>query len=346
MKHLWPPDPKRILLIKPSAIGDVVHALPIWNLLRSRWPEARITWVVTPVCRGLIEGLEDLEIIEFDRKKLAAAWRSFSAAATLWKLHRQLRGGEFDCVIDLQGLFRSGWMSWRSGAPVRVGLANAREGAWMFYNRRVALATPEQHALDRYLQVVKALGCEGPVRFPFPLGPQHRQWAAQRTEGLGKYAVMLPGANWPSKRWPTENFAQLVEPLWQRWGLRSVVAGGPDDAARAEKIGGAINLAGKSSLMELTALLERAAVVIANDTGPMHIAAALGVPLVALFGPTNPVRTGPYGRMDAVVRVDASCSPCYRRDSQGCGCLRWLNIKSVLQKIHMQLAAASAREAG
>jgi heptosyltransferase-1 len=333
MKSLnFPSPPARILIIKPSAIGDVVHALPILALLRKRWPGARISWLVTPACAGLLDNHPMLnEVIRFDRRGFGAAWRN---PLVLWRLFRfgaQLRKKRFDLVIDLQGLFRSGWLASRTRAPVRIGFANAREFAPMFYTHRVPIDSVEQHAIDRYLKIAGALGCEtSPVEFPFAVGEADRAQVAQWLPAGNRYAVLLPGTNWATKRWPVERFAAVVAPLRERMGLKVVVAGAGEDAALAARIPSDLNLVGKTNLAQLVALLERAALVIANDSGPMHIAAALGRPLVALYGPTNPVRTGPYQREESVLRLDIPCSPCYSRSCSHQSCLRWLGVDAVV----------------
>ena|SRR5687768_4911789 len=336
-----PSTPQRILLIKPSAIGDVVHTLPIWNLLRKHWPDAEISWLVTPACAGLLDGLPGLNVIRFERGRLANAWRSASAAKELLGLGQGLRDLRFDLVIDLQGLFRSGWMTWQTKAAVRVGFDNAREFSWAFYTHRVPVGTPEQHATDRYLKVLAALGVPtSPIEYPFAKDERDCAHGERLLPPGKKYAVLLPGTNWPTKRWPIDKFARLVGPLKQRCGLDAVIAGGPDVAELAARIPDAMNLAGKTNLPQLVALLDRADLVIANDSGPMHIAAALGRPLVALYGPTNPVRTGPYGRMDSVLRLDIPCSPCYSRRCSHQSCLQWLGIEPVLELAGQQMNGA------
>ena len=345
-----PAAPRNVLIIKPSAIGDVVHGLPVLNLLRRKWPDARISWLVTPACAGILDGHPMLhEVIHFDRKAYAKAWRSWRTFKSLRAFTRRLRERQFDLAIDLQGLFRSGWLARSTRAPVRVGLSDAREGARFFYTHRVQTADgqgdAERHAVDRYLCVTEALGCgREPVEFPFPTDEPDRQHVA----GLvpwPRYAVLMPGTNWATKRWAVERFAALVGPLKEKFGLESVVAGGPSDAALAAKIerAGALNLSGRTSLRQLVALLERAAVVVANDSGPMHIAAALGRPLVTPFGPTSPVRTGPYRRMDSVIRLDIPCSPCFSRTCSHQSCLRWLEVDPVLELAERQMAAGSVR---
>jgi lipopolysaccharide heptosyltransferase I len=339
---VFPSPPRRILIIKPSAIGDVVHALPVLNLLRRRWPDAHVSWLVTPACAGLLERHPMLdEVIRFERRELGRGWRSPRAAAELVRFTRDLGRRSFDLVIDLQGLFRSGWLARVTGAPFRVGPANAREGAWLFYTHRVPTGSPEQHAIERYLTIGQAVGCErGPVEFPFAVDDADRAHVAALTPG--RYAVLMPGANWLTKQWPVERFASLVGPLRERFGLESVVAGGPDVADLAEKVPAAVSLVGRTNLRQLVALLERAALVVANDSGPMHIAAALGRPLVTPFGPTNPVRTGPYRRMDSVVRVDIPCSPCYSRRCSHVSCLRWIETEPVLEVARRQMNGQAA----
>jgi lipopolysaccharide heptosyltransferase I len=330
--------PQRVLIIKPSAIGDVVHTLPVWNLLRKHWPASQISWLVTPTCAGLLDGQPGLNVIRFERGRLARAWRSRTGASELKSLRQSLRH-QFDLVIDLQGLFRSGWMAWETRAPVRVGFANAREFAPLFYTHRVPIETPDQHALSRYLKVIEALGCPtSPIEFPFVVTEADRAHVDRLLPGDARFAVLLPGTNWPTKRWPAERFAELVEPLRKRLGLASVVAGGPDAMPIAQQMPGVTNVVGRTTLPQLVALLERGSLVVANDSGPMHIAAALGRPLVTLFGPTNPVRTGPYARDDTVLRLAIPCSPCYSRTCAHQSCLRWLGVEPVLELARRQLA--------
>jgi lipopolysaccharide heptosyltransferase I len=340
------PDNPRILIIKPSALGDVVHTLPVLNLLRRRWPNAHISWLINPSFASLIDRHPQLdEVILFERRRFGRSWRDPSAAVGFLKFTGSLRTRQFDLVLDLQGLFRSGWLTFKSRAPVRVGFANARELAHLFYTHRVYIGSPEQHAVERYLKMAEFIGCgRAPVEFNFATTDEDRSSVEQLLGSTTNYAVLMPGTNWETKRWPVEHFAALVEPLRERHGLESVVAGGPDVANLAARMPGTINLVGKTNLRQLTALLERAAVVIANDSGPMHIAAALNRPLVTPYGPTNPVRTGPYGRMDTVVRLDIPCSPCYSRKYSHRSCLRWLGPGPVLELANNQLP--SSRDPG
>jgi heptosyltransferase I len=336
----FPSPPQRILLIKPSAVGDVVHTLPILNLLRKRWPAAKISWLLTPLCAGLLDGHPQLdEVILFKRSRYAASWYDPTALSELFDLQRELRAKQFDLVIDLQGLFRSGWLTKQTKAPIRIGFTNAREFAWLAYTHKVPVENVEQHAIDRYLLITDLLGClREPVQFVFATDDTDRRVAAGLSAGVDRFALLFPGTNWETKRWPIQYFAALVEPLEKQFGLKCLVGGSPTEVALANQIRGATNLAGKTNLRQLTALIERAALVISNDSGPMHIAAALGKPLISLFGPTNPIRTGPYKREASVVRLDVPCSPCYSRKCLHQTCLKWLTVDSVLSAIEPALS--------
>ena len=321
------------------------------HLLRTKWPQAQISWLVTPGCASLIDTNPDLNnVILFDRKHYGHAWRKWSATKGFLQFCKSLRAESFDLVIDLQGLFRSGWLAWQSGAKLRIGLSNAREFATVFYTHSVKVSW-DQHAVDRNLAVADALGCgQTPVTFNFATTQadhqkiQHLISAGQpstpSTPSTGpgdnaaeplKYAVLIPGTNWATKRWPIRHFVDAAKRINDELGLQIVVAGSSDEAALGAQIPG-VNLCGKTNLRELVALLDSAALVIANDSGPMHIAAALGKPLVTLFGPTNPARTGPYQRAECVIDLKLPCSPCYSRKCSHQSCLNWLEPDQVIRK--------------
>ncbi len=336
-----PHDPRRVLIVKPSAIGDVVHALPVLNLLTKRWPTAKFSWLVTPACAGILDGHPLLhEVIRFDRKAYGRDWRKPAVFKSLLAFGLALRDRRFDVAIDLQGLFRSAWLTFQTFAPYRLGLSDAREMATLFYTHRVNVGRKEQHAVERYLSVPEALGAgRGPVEFPFAATAEDRAFVAARTPS--RYAVLFPGTNWPTKRWPVEKFAALVEPIRRRFGLETVVGGAPNEVDLSAKIPAAADLTGKTTLNQFVALIAGAELVISNDSGPMHIAAALGKPLVAPFGPTNPVRTGPYGRPGSVVRLQIPCSPCYSRRCSHQTCLQAMEVEVVLRAAEQEMVGKS-----
>ena len=333
--------PERILIIKPSAIGDVVHTLPILNLLRKRWPAAQISWLLTPGCAGLLEGHPQLDqIIPFDRKLFGSTWKSYATASKLLSFSTQLRRQRFDLVIDLQGLFRSGLLAMTTGADCRVGSTSDREFGWMFCTHLAPIESAGQHAIERYLSVAEFLGLgREPVEFIFPTNAKDRDYVDALLPKDQRFAVLLPTTQWPTKHWPIEKFAALVKPLQERFGLTTILSGGSQSTAMSSLFPQAIDLTGKTTLRQLVALLERADLVIANDTGPMHIASALGRPLVTMFGPTSPMQTGPYQRMESVIRLDLACSPCFSRRCSHHSCMRQLEVECVLSLAAEQLTS-------
>lgn len=324
--------PRRILLVKPSALGDIVHTLPILKLLRARFRDAHITWLVAPAFISLIAKHPDLsETLVFDRKQLGKLAIGEDGISRAIELATDLPRRQFDLVIDLQGLLRTALITWATHAPVRVGFGYAREGASLAYTHLIATPSAERHALERYLDVAEALGCgRGPVEFDFAVSRSDEGRVAELLAETPPFAVILPGTNWETKRWPVDHFRVLAEQIRRHLGLAVVIAGAQDAVPLAAQIPHDLSLAGRTTLPQLVALLRRASLVIANDSGPMHIAAALNRPLVTVFGPTNPVRTGPYGRSDTVVRLDIACSPCYARRCCHTSCMEWLTPDRVL----------------
>jgi lipopolysaccharide heptosyltransferase I len=338
---------QRILIIKPSSLGDVVHALPVLAALRRASADAQIAWLVNDGLAPLLEGHPLLdEVIRFDRVRYGRMWRSPRVFFDFWRLVAQLRRRRFDLVIDLQGLIRSGMLCRFSGAEQRVGFAEAREGAWLFYSRRVRGPDPGAHAVDRNLAVVRALGLSvDRPEFPLGLRAAERVAAAELLaraagERVASFTAVVPGARWETKLWPVEKIAELIDRLHAEGLARCVLLGARDERAFAERIGaacrsGVIDLVGRTSLRQLAALLDLAERVVCHDSGPLHIAAALGKPTVALFGPTNPERTGPYSDAARVVTHPVACAPCYRRACpyEHQDCLRRLEVETVLAEV-------------
>jgi lipopolysaccharide heptosyltransferase I len=324
------PDDPRILIVKPSSIGDIVHALPVLALIRRKYPRANITWLVSASCAALVDHHPLVDRTIIFKRRGNPAW------ASMQLLHK-LRSERFDIAIDLQGLSRSAIFAYATQSPIRVGPADAREWAYLLYTTKVPTGMRSRHAVECNLRIAEAIGMgHDPVEFPLPDEAIDRE-TIEPTLPREPFAVLIPGTNWKTKRWPPERFAELVRPLRERFGLASVVGGGPSDLAMAARIPADVNLAGKTTLRQTIALLRRADLVIANDSGPMHIAAALGRPLVALFGPTDPNRTGPYRREDSVLRLGIPCSPCLSRRCSHMSCLRWVQARDVLDLAERQL---------
>jgi lipopolysaccharide heptosyltransferase I len=303
----------RILVVKPSSLGDVLHALPTVARIRRRYPDAHLAWLINAELSPLLARCPLLnERIEFHRRA-AGAWLPLLA---------RLRRERFDLVVDLQGLFRSGVFTWATRAPRRVGLSDAREGARLAYTETVPVT--RAHAVDRYLKVADHLGCPAsPVEFPLGV-----------TGSRGSLIAVNPSARWATKLWGDDRFAELIRQLPRE---RVVVTGSAADAARCQRIAqGARNLAGKTTLLELAELYRQCAVLITNDSGPMHLAAAVGTPVVAIFGPTDPALTGPYGSGHTVLQAGLTCVPCLRdrcRHTPALECMAQVTVAQVLAAV-------------
>lgn len=332
---------RRILLIKPSSLGDIVHAMPTLFALRERFPDAEVTWLVKRQWVSLVEVIKGVDHVCAVEQGLMG-W--------LGRVP-DLRAAGFDLVVDLQGLFRSGAMAWLTGCSRRVGFANAREGSPFFYTQRVAVPTGSMHAVDRYLLVTEALGAARPKepRFEFIDRAEDRQavetlLTAAGLAGVLPWVAMNVSARWETKRWPPQHFAEAADQLAEA-GIPIVFMGGPAErpetrAVMARMRTKSVDLTGQTPVGLLPSLLRRAAVLVTNDSGPMHIAAAVGTPVVVLFGPTDPVRTGPYGRGHVVLSNPVECRPCFRRECSRAvtlECLTGVTSEQVVRAVQQQL---------
>ena len=330
-----------ILILKPSSLGDVVQALPVLRLLKRHRPTSRIYWWLSSEFLPLLERDPDLAgIFPFERRGWTSPWRWGALVQSV----RRMRALHFDWVIDLQGLLRSGAFAWLADGAFTIGVDDPREPARAFYDVAVPRPSDETHAVDWYLEVLRRLNV--PAHRDFTWLPARGEVAAtvQRAWPFGDAPVIgiNPGARWLNKRWPLAHFAELIRRLaLAREDLRFAIFGGAGDAALAEALDvtlpvRCLNLAGKTSLPEMIEWLRRCAVVVTNDTGPMHLAAALGRPVVALFGPTNPLRTGPYGQLDNALRAALPCAPCLRPECmhyEPLACLREIQPAQVVAAV-------------
>ena len=340
----------RILIIKPSAIGDIVHSLPILPLLRRKWPQAQITWMVGPACVDLVRRHPLIDQIMVFRRTPLPKDRPAQAAngngdhSPAW-WSRDLRRRRFDMVIDLQGLLRS--LFHMADRALRFASARPmREFAWLLYNRRVHSGLRDQHAVERNLTIAEAIGLgRGPVEFPFAVDDADRAFIADLIPPGVALCRSDPRHQLGDQALAERTFRRTRRAAPPALGLESVLCGGPSDAALANQIPVDRNLVGQTSLRQTVALLERADLVIANDSGPMHIAAALGRPLVCLYGPTDPHLTGPWNREDAVLRLDIPCSPCFSRKCSHQSCLKWITAEPVLRLAEIQLRRFEAAAA-
>jgi heptosyltransferase I len=319
---------QRIALLKPSALGDIIHSLPVLTALRRRYPRASITWVVNQTYEPLLRGHRDLDdILPFDRRASHGGWR---AAARSWlRFLHELRRRRFDLVIDLQGLFRTAVITAATGAPRRVGLSTAREGATWTYTDVVAVPDFNAlHAVDRLWLVAEAFGVgDEPRQFHLPIPYMARRWAEATTQGYPRPWLMLgPGARWLTKRWPAEHFASLARRSWEAFGGSVFLVGGNEEREAAAAIQARLHapcrdLTGRTTLPRLAALLARADVMLANDTGPLHLAAALGRPVIAPYTCTRVRLNGPYGAAHAAIETTVACKGSYVKRCSRLACM-------------------------
>jgi heptosyltransferase-1 len=367
----------RILLIKPSALGDVVHTIPVLVKLRTRYPRARIDWLITPENAEVVRHHPALSnVVLFARRDFSKRGRRWRAVLGFIDLLKQIRSANYDLVIDMHGQVRSAFFSLVSGARVRIGFdrpvkfsrtvsaehdlknvpshgwRGAREGSWIAYTHRIPIPTLDVHAIDRYLWVGALLGFDDePPDLTLHLSTETVSNVQRLLEEHGIAAskplvVLVPGTIWETKHWTIEGFAGVAREFL-REGFAVVLAGTKRDEARCRQIAagapGATNLCSKTTPADLAALIQRAEVAVTNDSGSMHVAASLGKPMVSVFGPTNPVHIGPYERPESVVRLDLPCSPCnYRRLSQ-CpfdhACMKQVTSAMIVERVHNVLAA-------
>ena len=338
------PDVQRILLIKPSSLGDIVHAFPVVAALKERWPAAQITWLVKRQWADLVERAEGVDHV-WPVDATVQSWLGQVSA---------LRAERFNLAVDLQGLFRSGALARLSGAPRRIGFANGREGSPWFYTQRVPVPAEEMHAVDRNLLVAAVLEAypRGTPQFRFKMLDADVATVREALEQQGvsieqPWVAMNVSARWSTKRWPLRSFAAVLDQLYKEDLGPVVVIGGSDERQDTHQLKALtkspfIDLTGTVPLGCLPALLSKASVMITNDSGPMHIAAALGIPVVALFGPTSAVRTGPYGTGHRVLTGQVPCRPCFSRvcrHSPEMECLHLITPNDVVEAARRLLTA-------
>jgi len=368
-------DFEKILLIKLSALGDVVHTIPVLNKLRRRYPAARLDWLMNPAIAELLRHHPAISnIVEFAREEWSAPWR-LAPYASYAQLALRLRGSRYDLVVDMHGQLRTAILTLATGAPVRIGFdrprarvwdasirkipdlarkhawQGAREGSWLAYTHRIPVPTLDRHAVDRYLSIGPILGLDGnPADFSFPISPDANFSVENlmHRHGIGGGAIvtLAPGTIWETKHWGSDKFAEVARHFLGR-SFAVALIGSRRERAVCEQVAqlapGAVNLAGMTTLGELAALIRRSTMVVTNDSGPMHLAVALDRPVVSIFGPTDPLWIGPYQRTNAVLQAALPCSPCYLRRLDRClhdhACMRQVSPLAVIARAEHVLGA-------
>ena len=372
----------RILLIKLSAVGDVIHTIPVLHKLRRRYPAARIDWLLRPQIAELIGHHPAItNVLPFARRGWDPPWRAgWGALRNLTDLVGEMRATRYELAIDLQGQLRTALFTLASRAPVRIGFdrprrevwqaterklppeayqhgwKGAREGSWIAYTNPIRIATLDMHAVDRYLRVGDLLGLDDePADFSFMIPPTAitradellgRQGGGGRGSGL---VVLAPGTMWETKHWTAEGFATVARHFLDQGRPVVLIGSSGDRRVCADIVAaapGAVDLAGRTTLTELAAIVRRARLCITNDSGPMHLAVALQRPVVSIFGPSDALWIGPYRRPEAVISAQVPCAPCYLRALRRCpndhACMRAVSPADVIERAERSLAAAGA----
>ena len=332
-----------VLIVRLGALGDIVHAIPAAAALRAALPDARIDWLVEARHRAILDLVTVLDRV------VALEGRSIRGWADVVRRERQVR---YDVAFDFQGLMKSAVLARASGAARVVGFSiwHLREkGARPFYSDTDDVAGDDAgHVIDKNLHLLRVVGIEtSRVEFPIADVASSALEGIRREIGPGPFALINPGAAWPNKRWPAARFGEVAAFLREVRGLPSVVLWGPGELPLAQAVvaasSGAARAAPPTEVPDLAALSRQAALMVSGDTGPLHIAAAVGTPVVALFGPTNPQRNGPWSAADVTVsRFDGCNCPYERKCHEASWCLESIGVAEVTAAIQQRLGRASS----
>lgn len=324
---------ERILIVLLGAIGDVVRALPLAMRLRAGWPAARLVWAVEPAAAPIVDRHPALDgTIRFERP---------DGARGLVRFLRDVRSYGPDLTLDLQRHFKSGLTSWRSGAAMRIGFApaNSREGNFLFNNRHVAPVERFSPKVAQFLSFADYLEAPpAPISFGLRLQADEEERVTELLSAVrGPFAVLFTGSTWPSRSWFPHPTAAVCRELRAR-GLAVVFVGAASERPFATAViaagADAVNLVGRTSLRDVIGILARARITVGPDSGPMHIAAAVGTPVVSFWGATSPARSAPHGSENLVVRGDVPCAPCYLpRCPIGRLCMEKIRPEMVLSRV-------------
>ena len=340
-----------ILIVKLSAIGDVIMSLPFLDALRQTFPKAQLTWLVEEAASDVVLEHPQVDRVLVSRRRQwqqrAGSGHLASVTAEVRDFLGQLRSCKYDLVIDLQGLFKSGLLAWLSGGGRRVGFDKTREFSYLFLNERLKPYDPDRHALLRYLDVAVYLGADPsrPVNYTFPVSDDAAREALRLAPPTRRLTVILnPGAKWRTKLWPVAHWRTLAGMLLEETGVRLILTGGPGEETPGRGLiaeaGRLLDLTGRTRIKVLAEVFRGADLVVCPDTGPMHLAAAVGTPVAALFGPTSDLRTGPFGVGHLVLEAGSECRPCFRKACDHTRCMNDLSPLTVFQAVVKKLDLA------
>ena len=340
----------RILLVRLSSIGDIVHTLPALSAVRRNHPEAHIDWLVESRYAEILTNVGGIDnVIGIDTFGIRKFPWSFEKWGGLVSNLRQLRRINYDIILDFQGTLKSAVSARLARGKRRIGYEAAvvREKlATLFYSERVSLDGAGTHIIDHHLHLLSKLGIHTKERdFAMTVsedvyGEADREIAAL---GLSEFILLNPGGNWKTKRWAPENFGRLAEAIYKELHIPSLVLWGPSDQGLASSVvessRGAAYLMPATKISSMIAYATRARLFISGDTGPMHLASAFNVPIVGIFGPTDPNRNGPFGRQDEIVSKEVPCGPCYKNRCPGYGnvCMTLIKVEDIMEAVRQKL---------
>lgn len=338
----------RVLVVKLRYIGDVLLSTPVFRGLREAFPRARLTALVNAGTEEILLHHPDVDEVLLVHRGEAEAKSWGRSWADQLRLLRRLRERRFDLALDLTDGDRAAFLTWASGARLRLGFNREGRLRGRAYHRVVPLLPGRRHAVEADLEALRALGLPvRPVAPSLSLPPEAEAatedlLAHKRVSRDRDLVLLHPGARWWFKAWPVERFAALADRIEEELEARVLIAGGPDDVTAAEAIRWqmrrpAISVAGETSVLQLAALLKRCRLFVTNDNGPMHIAAAVGTPIVALFGPTDPAEWGPWGEGHVILYKGLDCRECWRRSA----C--WRSEDNCLRQIPVEEAMSAVR---
>ena len=347
----------RFLIVRTSAMGDILHGMPVVAALKEKYPRCRITWVVDERYQELLAGNTHVDRLLLVQFKGGLRRLHDARCRKNWiGLVRMLRNHRFDVAIDLQGLFRSGCISYLSQAPVRIGFPRGavRERLnRIFTNVRPRSIPPRSHVIDRNLALLHPLGIYTRARrFSFQVPPSVQESIRRylrETDGDGKRlrVVVQPAAGWVTKQWSPKHYAEIADRILQAWDATVFLLWGPGERELAQQVQGTMrrssHLVPEMGLAELVAFLGGCGLFIGGDSGPLHLASALGVPVLGLYGPSDPVRNGPFQGAYQVVTASPPCGPCYKRDCARPSCMDSIPVERVWATLERMAESLPAR---
>ncbi|MBW2040209.1 MAG: glycosyltransferase family 9 protein [Deltaproteobacteria bacterium] len=344
---------KKVLFIRLSSLGDLILTLPTLKAIKDRYPQAHIAWLVQGALQDVLSGNPYLdEIIPVD---LLSVTDKYATPKTwlkggirffhnLRKIYCIFQEKGFDVVLEFQALFKSGIFAFLNRRAERYGFKNAKELSHLFLNRPIFLRDKSRHAVENYLQFARYFGCPTEeIEFPIYIPPEDKAYIDRLLlqEGIrpGDFTVFVSAtARWQSKFWEKGAFARLGDEMVRRYGAKLIFSGLPSEAGYLQGIRemmqeDAVIVAGRTNIKQFFALMRRSRLFVGVDGGAMHAAVAFGIPVVALFGPSNPRWIGPFGQEKGIVKIDLPCAPCNKRDCPERGCMRGITPEVVLEKV-------------